>query len=94
MGLSSAGIFSPERSDDLLGDGWEWSERHLCRVVSDRYKIYVQADALWIQVRNSNQGAVCITNDNEPEDFPVIKMVMLTYSPEAMRELTERFINR
>lgn len=92
MTLSSAEIFSPERYDSSLGDGWEWSERHLLRVQNDNYKLYVQADALWLQVRNSNQGAVCITNDNEPEDFPVIKMVMLTRSDEAMRELIERFI--
>jgi hypothetical protein len=94
MALSSAGIFSPERSDDQLGDGWQWSERHLCRVVSERLKIYVQADALWVKVRNSNQGAVCITTDDEPEDFPVVKMVMLTYFPAAIDEITETFISR
>lgn len=87
-------IYSPERSDDTLGDGWEWSERHIGQVQNDSYKIYTQADSLWLQVRGSNQGAVCITADNEPEDFPIIKMVMLTHFPAAVRELTERFIRR
>lgn len=90
--MNSAGVFSPERSDDQLGDGWTWSDRHLCRVVSDRYKLYVQAEALWLKIRTSNQAAVCITEDNEPEEAPFMKMVMLTYFPEAIDELTKRLI--
>jgi len=93
MSRGRAEIYSPERGDESLGDGWQWSERHLCQVNSERYKLYLQADALWFKLRKSNQAAVCITEDDEPEDFPVIKMVMLTHSPEAISSLTETFIS-
>lgn len=93
MSRGRAEVYSPERSDSMLGDGWQWSERHLCQVNSDKYKIYVQADALWFQISGSNQGAVCITKDNEGEDWPVLKMVMLTHSPAAISEITKRFVS-
>lgn len=86
--MPRAEVYSPERSSDILGDGWNWSERHLCRVRSDNAVMYVDGGTLWFDVRCSNKKSMRL---DENIEFPIVKMVMLTKEPVAIRELTKRF---
>lgn len=88
MGLSSAEVYSPERSSDPLGNGWRWSERYVLRVRSDNAVMYIEGGSLWFNVRHSKKRAMRVDSNM---DFPVAKMIMLTREARAIRELTERF---
>lgn len=90
MNLTSLDTICPDRSDDVLGDGWSWSDRHMLRVNSSDYRLYVDTSHLWIQARSSNQGAVRIEKDTWSNHALVVKMVLLTRMPDAFDELRRK----
>lgn len=82
-----------ERSNSILGDGWEWSNRHMNQVNSEKYRLYMQGDSIWLKARNSNKPAARIDTHWESDAAPMLKILLLTHYPEAIRALSERFIS-
>lgn len=83
--LSEAEIFSPERSNGLLGDGWKWSERYIGKVLHEESgaSIVVEGGSVWFNSDNSTTASLLIENTGV---YPYIKMVLLTYSSSTLSE--------
>lgn len=84
-------LFRRERDDDVLGDGWTWSQRRVKQVnyennytmrVSNRKQLLFGKGGVWL---------IMSDEDAETTSWPVIKMVMLTHFPEAIRDVEERY---
>lgn len=91
--MSKLDVICPDRTNTYLGEGWSWSDRHLLRVINEPYVIYVSGNYLWFDVRGANLGSVRFPSVNLSSgvDHPVLKMVLITRSTEAIDQCIERF---
>jgi len=91
--LDRAGIYSPDRDDSLLGDGWKWSERHLGKVEhqEDDVILRVEHGSLWFKLQRTNNAKMKL---EWAEEYPYAKMVMITYFPEVVKALAAEFMQQ
>lgn len=91
--LDRAGIYSPERDDTILGDGWEWSERHLGKVEHQENDVImrVENNSLWFKLQRTNNAKMKL---EWAEDYPYFKMMMLTHFPDVIQALAAKFMQQ
>lgn len=91
--LDRAEIHSPERDNRALGDGWNWSERHLGKVEhqDDAVILRVEHGSLWFKLRRTNNAKMKL---QWADDYPYAKMVMLTHFPDAVQALAAEFMQQ
>lgn len=72
------------RSNNLLGDTWTWSNRHVEKVenVSKNISLAVKNGSLWVALTNSPTPEMRIYTG----EHPCMTMVMFTYFEGALEE--------
>lgn len=72
------------RSNNLLGDTWTWSNRHIEKVenVSKNMSLHVKDGGLWITLTNGPTPEIQIYTG----EHPCMTMVMFTYFERALEE--------
>lgn len=77
-------LTSEPRDDDMLGDGWQWSSRHMSVVMSSVIRVEARGTSLY--VTNRGRGVVKVVHVGE---FPLVKIVALTHTGRAIAVLRD-----
>lgn len=82
-------VIAPKRLDASLGKGWKWSNRYRCQVKSNMHSMRVMDKSVVFRINKSRNGKKWIYVDppSTPDDYAVLKMVMLTHFPDAIKAL-------
>ena len=75
MHYKSANVISPDRTDDVLGLGWKWSERHADMIMSDRFKLHTYQGDIIVKRRGRGSGDGHYLRTN---GCPILTMVALS----------------
>jgi len=90
LGVNEAEIFSPKRNNELLGEGWSWSNRHTGKVMHKKCAVSMHVDKgnLYIKLNKENDGAVKLFKSSDSKTFLYMRMVLLTYFIEEVTDTT------
>lgn len=82
-----ATVYSPERSDDLLGGEWVWSRRHIEKVRNNELGavMHVNDGVVWFKVLGTNHAKRKLT---WTEEYPYSKMIMLTFFQDVVEVIS------
>lgn len=92
MDRSRLDVIHSQRSDDLLGSGWEWSTRHIGKVVhrENDIELSVENGKVWFKLRKTNAGKMRL---NWANTCPFLQMVMITHFPDVVKNLSVKCLN-
>lgn len=91
--MNKASVDLAQRPDGALGPGWRWSTRDLGRVIHD-YKgvqLFVKDEDLYVKMNGNRGGKMRFRSDVR---YPYLKVVLLTYDPEAISEISSIYSER
>ena len=82
-----ADVICPDRSDDMLGENWEWSNRHSDVVRSEFFTADVDGRSIFIERRgNTGKRRVFHTTGE-----PIVVMAALTHVEGFEEDILERY---